>query len=105
MRLSVFSLNLTMIKGDKTGTSGLSYSEDKKEIISNVIIDDAFAEIPFILNPATAALAGFQFFPPFYNNPSAIEDGKWNSDDVTHSVKLIHAAGFYLILVLKSFNN
>ena len=42
------------------------------------------------MNPATAALAGFQFFPPFYNYPSAIEDGKWNSDDVTHSVKLIH---------------
>ena len=86
---------------DKTSISfGLSYSEDKKEIVSNVIIDDAFAEIPFILNPATAALAGFQFFPPFYNYPSAIEDGKWNSDDVTHSVKLIHEVDDTLSLYL-----
>ena len=46
---------------------GLSYSEDEKEVVSNVIIDDEFAAIPFILNPATAALAGFQFFPPFFN--------------------------------------
>ena len=69
---------------------GLSYSEDEKEVVSNVIIDDEFAAIPFILNPATAALAGFQFFPPFFNYPNANEDGKWNSDDVTHSVKLIH---------------
>ena len=69
---------------------GLSYSDDEKEVVSNVIIDDEFAAIPFILNPATAALAGFQFFPPFFNYPNANEDGKWNSDDVTHSVKLIH---------------
>ena len=69
---------------------GLSYSEDEKEVVSNVIIDDEFAAIPFILNPATAALAGFQFFPPFFNYPNANEDGKWNSDDFTHSIKLIH---------------
>ena len=53
---------------------GLSYSEDEKEVVSNVIIDDEFAAIPFILNPATAALAGFQLFPPFFNYPNANED-------------------------------
>ncbi len=69
---------------------GISYSSDEKEVVSNVIIDDEFAAIPFILNPATAALTGFQFFPPFFNYPNANEDGKWKSDDVTHSIKLIH---------------
>ena len=70
---------------------GVSYSEDTKEVVSNVVIDDEFAAIPFILNPATAALTGFQFFPPFFNYPNGNEDGKWTSDDVTHSIKLIHA--------------
>ena len=69
---------------------GVSYSEDTKEVVSNVVIDDEFAAIPFILNPATAALTGFQFFPPFFNYPNGNEDGKWTSDDVTHSIKLIH---------------
>jgi iron complex outermembrane receptor protein len=88
-----FSLfaNFDIDVSDNTTVSlGVSYSKDEKTVVSNVIIDDAFAEIPFALDPSTALLAGFQFFPPFYNYPNATEDGKWDSDDITHSFKVIH---------------
>ena len=88
--LSIFAQFDYDITSQTSISIGISYSEDEKEVVSNVIIDDAFASLPFILNPATAPLTGFQFFPPFYNYPNDLEDGKFKSDDVTHSIKLIH---------------
>ena len=69
---------------------GVNYTKDEKTVVSDVQINDNFATIPFALDPSTARLSGFQFFPPFYNYPNATEDGKWDSDDVTHSLKIVH---------------
>ena len=69
---------------------GVNYTKDEKTVVSDVQINDNFATIPFALDPSTARLSGFQFFPPFYNYPNATEDGKWESDDVTHSLKIVH---------------
>ena len=78
------------ISSSTTVSLGISYSKDEKQVVSDVQIKDAFAAIPFALDPSTALLAGFQFFPPFYNYPNANEDGKWKSKDITHSLKVIH---------------
>ena len=78
------------ISPNTTVSLGVNYTKDEKTVVSNVIISDTFATYPFILNPATAGLAGLQFFPPFFNYPNENEDGKWDSDDVTHSFKIMH---------------
>ncbi|HCV48380.1 MAG TPA: hypothetical protein DGQ22_01050 [Rhodobiaceae bacterium] len=67
-----------------------AYNDDAKDLTANVTTDDAFAAVPFFLNPATRSLSALQIFPPFPNYPSSTEDGSFSSDDITHSFKAIY---------------
>lgn len=92
-------------------TVGLNYTDDEKSVVSDVNIVDFFSTLPL-----PASLAGVQFFPPFVNYPNADEDGKFNSDDTTHTLRLTydvndstkayvsHSTGFKPISVNLSVN-
>ena len=69
---------------------GLSYSDDSKDVSGNITIIDAFAALP-LSAAGLGALSGLQFFPAFTNYPNANEDGKFNSDDVTHNLSFTYA--------------
>jgi len=92
-------------------TVGLNHTDDEKSVVSNVVIEDFFSSLPL-----PAAVAGVQFFPPFTNYPNASEDGLFNSDDLTHTLRLTydvndntnayisHSTGFKPISVNLSVN-
>ena len=70
---------------DWTASIGINKTDDKKTVVSDVIIDDLFASLPL-----PSSLTAFQFFPPFVNYPNDNEDGIFESDDVTHTLRLTH---------------
>ena len=74
-----------------TASVGIAYIEDQKTVVSNVDINDPFAALPLAASPATVGLTAVQFFPPFLNYPNSIEDGVFDSDDITTSAKLVWA--------------
>lgn len=74
-----------------TASVGIAYIEDQKTVVSNVVINDPFAALPLASSPATVGLTAVQFFPPFLNYPNDIEDGVFDSDDITTSAKLVWA--------------
>ena len=74
-----------------TATFGLNYTDDKKDVVSDVIVVDAFAALPFEA-AGLGALTGLQFFKPFTNYPNADESGEFDSDDLTHTLRLAYSA-------------
>ena len=77
--------------GDKTTvTLGLNYTEDKKTVVSAVVIDDPFAALPLAGGPLDA-LTGLQLVPPFpaYGG-DADESGVFKSDDLTHTLRIAY---------------
>jgi iron complex outermembrane receptor protein len=73
-----------------TATVGLNYTEDKKTVVSDVLVIDAFAELPLAGGPFDA-LTGLQLFPPFpaYGGDED-ESGVFESDDLTHTLRLAY---------------
>ena len=67
---------------------GLNYTEDEKAVSSDVNINDPFAALPFAGNPLTAGLVPLQFFPPYGNYPNATETGIFESDELTHNLRI-----------------
>lgn len=74
-----------------TATFGLNYTDDKKDVVSDVRVVDAFAALPFEA-AGLGALTGLQFFKPFVNYPNADESGDFDSDDLTHTLRLAYSA-------------
>jgi iron complex outermembrane receptor protein len=74
-----------------TATLGLNHTDDRKQVVSDVRVVDAFAALPFEA-AGLGALTGLQFFKPFNNYPNADESGKFNSDDLTHTLRLAYAS-------------
>lgn len=72
-------------------TIGLNYTDDKKDVISDVRVVDTFAALPFEA-AGLGALTGLQFFKPFVNYPNADESGEFDSDDLTHTLRLAYSA-------------
>jgi len=98
-----FFLNADIpLSNDVVATIGLNKTKDTKTVESNVVVDDAFSEIDLeflAAHPAggeeilDAQIA--QFFPEFTNYPNDIgegEDGIFESDDLTHTLRLTHEA-------------
>ena len=52
---------------------------------------DAFAALPFEA-VGLGALTGLQFFKPFTNYPNSDESGEFDSDDLTHTLRLAYSA-------------
>ena len=52
-----------------TATFGLNYTDDKKDVKSDVTVVDLFAALPFEA-AGLGALTGLQFFKPFVNYPN-----------------------------------
>jgi iron complex outermembrane receptor protein len=85
--LSVFA-NMDFQLSDRVlATVGLNYTDDKKTVVSNVVVDDLFSSLAL-----PDALSGLQFFPTFvnYGNPGDAEDGIFNSEDLTHTLRLTY---------------
>jgi iron complex outermembrane receptor protein len=73
-----------------TATFGLNYTDDRKDVVSDVTVIDAFAALPFEA-AGLGALTGLQFFKPFVNYPNSDESGDFNSDDLTHTLRLAYS--------------
>tara|TARA_B110000503_G_scaffold62593_1_gene99111 strand:+ start:350 stop:2851 length:2502 start_codon:yes stop_codon:yes gene_type:complete len=73
-----------------TATVGLNYTEDKKTVVSDVLVVDAFAALP-LAAAGLGALSGLQFFPAFpaYGGDED-ESGTFKSDDLTHTLRLAY---------------
>lgn len=74
-------------------TAGLNYTDDKKTVRTDVKVVDEFGALSLPLPPNPLAdLAGFQFFKPFtnYGNPGDAENGIFDSDDLTHTLRLTY---------------
>ena len=67
---------------------GLNKTKDEKTVTADVVIEDLFATLP--LAAVDSRLSAVQFFPPFTNYPNDSEDGVFESDDVTHTLRLTH---------------
>ena len=67
---------------------GLNKTKDEKTVTADVVIEDFFATLP--LAAVDPRLSAVQFFPPFTNYPNDSEDGVFESDDVTHTLRLTH---------------
>ena len=67
-----------------SATIGVNYTEDEKQVRSDVIITDAFATLPL------AGLQPFQLFRAFRNYPNADESGIFESDEVTYTARLVY---------------
>ena len=83
--LSLFANVDYQLTEDLTATLGFNYTEDEKTVVSDVTVVDFFSTLPL-----PASLASVQFFPPFVNYPNADEDGIFNSDDLTHTLRLAY---------------
>jgi len=70
-----------------TLTLGLDYTDDSKDVSANVQIIDAFAGLP-LDTAGLGALSGLQFFKAFPNYPNGSESGRFDSDDLTHTLRL-----------------
>jgi len=73
-----------------TATVGLNYTEDKKTVVSDVLVRDIFATLPLAGGPFDS-LKGLQFFPAFpaYGGDED-ESGVFKSDDLTHTLRLAY---------------
>ena len=71
-------------------TLGLNYTEDKKTVVSDVMVNDPFAALPLAGGPFNS-LTGLQLVPPFpaYGG-SADESGVFKSDDLTHTLRIAY---------------
>ncbi len=87
---SLFGQMDYQISDNLIATLGISYSDDSKDVSGNITIIDPFAALP-LEAAGLGALSGLQFFKPFNNYPNASEDGKFDSDDVTHNLSLSYA--------------
>jgi iron complex outermembrane receptor protein len=83
--LSLFANVDYQLTEDLTATVGFNYTEDEKTVVSDVTVVDFFSSLPL-----PASLASVQFFPPFVNYPNAEEDGIFNSDSLTHTLRLAY---------------
>ena len=83
--LSLFANVDYQLAEDLTATVGFNYTEDEKTVVSDVTVVDFFSSLPL-----PASLASVQFFPPFVNYPNAEEDGVFNSDSLTHTLRLAY---------------
>jgi len=83
--LSLFANVDYELTEDLTATLGFNYTEDEKTVVTDVTVVDFFSSLPL-----PASLASVQFFPPFINYPNADEDGIFNSDDLTHTLRLAY---------------
>ena len=84
--LSLFA-NVEFPLADNWSASvGLNKTKDEKHVTADVIVEDEFAAQPWeLLSPS---LNAFKFFPPFTPYPA---DGRdFESDDLTHTVRLTH---------------
>ena len=88
--MSFFGQMDYQISDSLTATLGLAYSDDSKDVSGDITIIDAFAALP-LEAAGLGALSGLQFFPAFRNYPNADENGKFDSDDVTHTLSLSYA--------------
>jgi len=87
---SVFGQVDIAMSDNLTATVGLNYTEDKKTVVSDVLVIDAFAELP-LAAAGLGALSGLQLFPPFpaYGGDED-ESGVFKSDDLTHTLRLAY---------------
>jgi iron complex outermembrane receptor protein len=83
--LSLFANVDYQLAEDLTATVGFNYTEDEKTVVSDVTVVDFFSSLPL-----PSSLASVQFFPPFVNYPNADEDGMYNSDSLTHTLRLAY---------------
>ncbi len=99
---SVFGeLNVEPVEG-LTLTGGLNYTNDRKQVRSNVVSTDVFSGIDLVLAgvragvPASVAatsanpflaLRVLQFLPPVLNFPNAVEDGRTHDDDLSYTLR------------------
>ena len=88
---SVFGQIDYQLSDNLSATFGLNYTDDTKDVVSNVTIIDSFAALPFEA-VGLGALTGLQFFKPFVNYPNADEDGRFDSDDLTHTLRLAYSS-------------
>jgi iron complex outermembrane receptor protein len=86
--LSLFANLEFPIAEDWSASIGLNKTKDEKTVTANVVIEDFFATLP--LAAVDSRLSAVQFFPPFTNYPNDNEDGVFESDDVTHTLRLTH---------------
>jgi iron complex outermembrane receptor protein len=73
-----------------TVTLGLNYTQDKKTVVSDVVVNDPFAALPLAGGPFDA-LTGLQLVPPFpaYGG-TADESGVFKSNDLTHTFRIAY---------------
>jgi len=73
-----------------TATVGLNYTEDKKTVVSDVLVRDTFGALPLAGGPFDS-LTGLQLFPPFpaYGGDED-ESGVFKSDDLTHTLRFAY---------------
>ncbi|MGB1157830.1 MAG: TonB-dependent receptor [Porticoccaceae bacterium] len=87
---SIFTQFDYNLSENMTVTLGLNYTEDKKTVISDVLVIDPFAELPLAGGPLDD-LTGLQLFPPFTQyGGTADESGVFKSDDLTHTFRLAY---------------
>ena len=84
--LSLFANVEFPLSDDWSASIGLNKTKDEKHVMSDVLVVDEFATVPWEgLDPR---LGAFKFFPPFTAYPA---DGRdFDSDDLTHSLRLTH---------------
>ena len=87
---SVFGQVDIAMSDQLTATVGLNYTKDKKTVVSDVLVIDAFAELP-LASAGLGALSGLQLFPPFpaYGGDED-ESGVFKSDDLTHTLRFAY---------------
>ena len=85
---SIFTQLDYSLTDNMTVTLGLNYTEDKKTVVTDVLVVDAFAELPLAGGPLDD-LTGLQLFPPFIQyGGDEDESGIFKSDDLTHTFRL-----------------
>lgn len=86
--LSLFANIDFPIAENWSGSFGLNHTSDKKTVTADVTIVDLFASLP--LAAVDSRLSAVQFFPPFTNYPNENETGVFESDDLTHTLRVMY---------------
>jgi iron complex outermembrane receptor protein len=89
--LSFFGQMDYALTDNLTITLGLNHTDDKKDVVGRVQVNDPFAALPLAL-AGLQSLEGLQFFKAFtsYGGPNDAEPGVFDSDDTTHTFRLAY---------------
>ena len=89
--LSFFGQMDYALTDNLTMTLGLNHTDDKKDVVGYVQVNDPFAALP-LAAAGLQSLEGLQYFKGFtsYGGPNDAEPGVFDSDDTTHTFRLAY---------------